>query len=245
MRAGLRRAVASTVSITLVGLLLAGCGRAAQADSDGPADSLEYAYVTHLPERLSEDGTTFQVGASTAPKVLHVYEDMRCPVCGEYEADGAAAVRRLALSGDVRVDYTLASFLDDRLGGSGAKRAANALRAAFDRGKFIEFHDVLFAHQPQEAVDGYTDAFLLRMASQVKGLRGKEFDTAVRTMKYREFVGASQRAYENVGAPGTPTFFVNDTLVPDDLRENMFDRDMVGMVLVALGGPDQGPGPAN
>ncbi|MGD6741027.1 DsbA family protein [Streptomyces sp. BH106] len=135
--------------------------------------------------------------------------------------------------------------LDDRLGGSGAERAANALRAALDRGKFIEFHDVLFAHQPQESVDGYTDAFLLRMASQVKGLRGKEFDSAVRTMKYREFVGASQRAYESVGAPGTPTFFVNDTLVPDDLRENMFDRDMVGMVLVALGGPDQGPGPAN
>ncbi|MEV6057913.1 hypothetical protein [Streptomyces sp. NPDC052107] len=35
-------------------------------------------------------------------------------------------------------------------------------------------------------------AFLLRMASEVMGLHGKEFDAAVRTMKYDVFVSASQ-----------------------------------------------------
>ncbi|MZD07906.1 thioredoxin domain-containing protein [Streptomyces sp. SID5785] len=236
----MRRAVAVAVGLGLSAAVLAGCGRAARADAEGPADPLEYAYMTHLPERLDKDGTTFEVGSPTAEKVVHVYEDMRCPVCGAYEAGGAAAVREEVLSGEVRAEYTLASFLDDRLGGSGSVRAANALRAAFDRGKFIEYHDILFAHQPEESVDGYTDAFLLHMASQVQGLRSKEFDSAVRTMKYRDFVSASQRAYEAAQAPGTPAFVVNGTMLDGDWREYMFDRHMVGLVL-GMPGADHGP----
>ncbi|MEV1020170.1 thioredoxin domain-containing protein [Streptomyces sp. NPDC050264] len=223
------------MSTVLVGILAtAGCGRAAQSGDDngeddhGQRDTAAYTTVGQLPERLAPDGTTVVVGSPTAPTTVRLYEDMRCPVCEEYEVDGGGeALRTLALKGEVRAEYTLASFLDDRVGGSGSKRAANALRAALEQGKFIEFHDVLFSHQPEEVVDGYTDAFLLRMASRVKGLRGEEFDTAVRTMKYRAFVTASETAYEQDKAPGTPTFAVNGDIVPDHLRGAMFDAELL------------------
>ncbi|GAA5016690.1 hypothetical protein GCM10023335_42640 [Streptomyces siamensis] len=55
-------------------------------------------------------------------------------------------------------DDRAASFLDDRVGGSGSKRAVNALRAALEEGKFVEYHEVLYANQPEESVDGCTDA---------------------------------------------------------------------------------------
>ncbi|MET9733814.1 hypothetical protein ABZZ79_25125 [Streptomyces sp. NPDC006458] len=34
------------------------------------------------------------------------------------------------------------------MGGHGSEKAADALRAAPDRGRFVEHHEVLYAHQP-------------------------------------------------------------------------------------------------
>ncbi|WP_405484573.1 DsbA family protein [Streptomyces sp. NBC_00009] len=65
------------------------------------------------------------------------------------------------------------------------------------------------------------------MASQVKGLRGKEFDAEVRTMKYDVFVSASQQAYEQDGLLGTPTFAVNGDVVPDRMRPATFDAKLL------------------
>lgn len=101
-------------------------------------------------------------------------------------------MRKATLARDAVTEYTLGSFLDDRVGGSGSKKAVNALRAALEAGKFAEYHEVLYAHQPEEAVDGFTDAYLLELAGQVDGLRGPAFDSAVKSMKYRAFVTASE-----------------------------------------------------
>ncbi|MFI7383214.1 DsbA family protein [Streptomyces sp. NPDC049813] len=239
MRAAVRRTAMSAASAVLVALFATtGCGRAAQSDDDSDhaaADETAYTAVGQLPERLAPDATTVVVGSPAAGTRVRLYEDMRCPVCEEYEVGGGgAALRTLTLKGEVRAEYTLASFLDDRLGGGGSQRAANALRAALAQGRFIEFHDVLFAHQPEESVDGYTDAFLLRMASRVRGLRGAEFDTAVRTMKYRTFVTASQAAYERDGVRGTPTFAVNGDVVPDHLRGAMFEKELLPVAVRLL-----------
>jgi len=223
-----RRTVALMAGTALVGALMTGCGRAANADTE-PDDVTAAVFKNsgELPERLAADGTTVVVGAPAADTAVHVYEDMRCPVCEEFEKASGQALRGMTVSGEIRTEYTLASFLDDRMGGKGSKKAANALRAALEQGKFLELHDVLFAHQPEESTDGYTDAFLLRMASKVDGLRGKEFDTAVRTMKYRNFVTASQKAYERDKVDGTPGFAVNGTLVSSSLRGFFFDPKLL------------------
>ncbi|MEV5613465.1 thioredoxin domain-containing protein [Streptomyces sp. NPDC052225] len=242
MRAGARRAAVSAVSTVLVGILATGCGRSGPIEDDDKNgarahDAVAYTSAGALPERMAADGTTVVVGSPDADTVVHVYEDMRCPVCQEFEREGGGeALQKLALKGEVRLEYTFASFLSDQrhLGGSGSRKAANALRAAVDQGKFIELHELLFAHQPEEAVDGYTDAFLLRTASQVDGLRGKKFDAAVRTMKYGAFVKASQKAFDDGGAAGTPGFAVNGDLVPDQLWGAMFDAELLPVAVRML-----------
>jgi len=162
-----------------------------------------------------------QVGAGHPEEPYRLPEDPRCPVCEEFESTGAApTVRGATVRGEVRTEYTLASFLDDRLGGSGSEKAVNALRAALDEGKFAEYHDVLYANQPEETEDGFTDARLLELAGRVKGLRTPAFDSAVQTMKYHDFVTASEKAYQRAGGtadprgPGTPTMDINDVRVP-------------------------------
>ncbi|WP_112465380.1 DsbA family protein [Streptomyces triticisoli] len=229
-----RRALAAAAAAVLVGVLTTGCGeRHAEAGDGKPHAPAAYTGVEEIPETLAPDGTTIRVGSPRAKIVVHVYEDLRCPACAEFENQGGEGLREMILSGEVRAEYTLASFLDDR-GGQGSKKAANALRAALDAGRFVEYHEVLFAHQPEATVDGYTDAFLLDRASQVQGLRGTEFDAAVKGMKHRDFVTASEKAYEKSGVPGTPAMKVNGKTVPDHLSGGLFDKDLLPMVIGAM-----------
>ncbi|MFK4104890.1 thioredoxin domain-containing protein [Streptomyces sp. NPDC019531] len=234
--------VAVVLTAALVGAALAGCGQ-----RDLPVETeagttmgavTAYGSLEDVPEKLGADGTTITVGDPKAPVAVHLYEDPRCPVCEEFESTGGGpTVRGATVRREARTEYTLASFLDDRVGGSGSKKAVNALRAALEEGKFAEYHDVLYNNQPEEAVDGFTDSSLLQLAEQVEGLRTPAFESAVRTTKYRSFVTASEKAYEkaggeeNPGGPGTPTADINDVRVPEKYNFLIFDPAALGGLL--------------
>jgi protein-disulfide isomerase len=234
---GKRRVVAVVAAtMTVLALSLAGCGER----------RVPYASLAEVPEKLAADGTTIVVGDQSAPVSVHLYEDPRCSFCEEFETTGGAAGLRAAmLRREAVAEYTLASFLDDRVGGNGSKRAVNALRAALEAGKFAEYHKVLYAHQPEEAVDGFTSAYLLDLAGKVDGLRSPAFDSAVKGMKYRAFVTASQKAYQRAGGtkqpegPGTPTAVINDVRLPPQFTALIYDGDaFAGLLTVIRDEPD-------
>ncbi|MGV9255619.1 DsbA family protein [Streptomyces sp. NPDC003697] len=213
-------------------LMVVGCGQ--RHARYGP----DFASAEELPEKLGADGTTITVGDPDAPVTVHLHEDPRCPYCEEFEtAGGGPRLREAMLDRRARAEYTLASFLDERVGGTGSKKAVNALRAALEEGKFVEYHEVLYANQPEESTDGYTDAYLLQLAGKVKGLRGPEFDAAVRSMKYRGFVTDSQKAYEKAGGarepegPGTPTALINGKRIPLQYNGLLLDSDAFAELL--------------
>ncbi|MGV4989063.1 DsbA family protein [Streptomyces sp. NRAIS4] len=239
------RGFAAAVAVAVVGASAAGCGsRDPSAEAKNGRSSATakaapaYSGLSQAPEWLGNDGTTITVGDPAAPVTVHLYEDPRCPVCKEFETTGGAPrLRGAVIRREARTQYTLASFLDGRLGGSGSRKAVNALRAALAKGKFAEYHDVLYAHQPAESVDGFTDRRLLELAARVPGLRGPDFDSAVKTMKYRSFVTRSEQAYEDAGGakdpkgPGTPTAEINDVRVPAEYNGVLFDGDVFAGLL--------------
>nr|WP_316726164.1 thioredoxin domain-containing protein [Streptomyces sp. 11x1] len=225
----------TAVVVVVLGLLLGGCGERATSVERKPA----YESLGELPEELDADGTTIRVGDPHAPVTLRLYEDPRCPYCEEYEQTGGGpAARDRTLRRTVVTEYTLASFLDDRVGGSGSKKAVNALRAALEEGKFAEYHAVLYENQPEEIVDGFTDAYLLELASEVEGLRVPAFDSAVKTMKYRDFVTRSEKAYEQAGSdprgPGTPTAVINGNRVSEEYSGILYDEVAFDRLLGAV-----------
>ncbi|MFG2135103.1 DsbA family protein [Streptomyces sp. NPDC048751] len=217
-------------TMAVLGLSLAGCGQ-----RSGVPEA--YDTLAEVPERLAPNGTTIVVGDRDAEMTVHLYEDMRCPFCEEFETTGGGPeLQKAVMRRDVKAEYTLASFLDDKLGGSGSKKAANALRAALDAGKFAEYHEVLYANQPEEVVDGFTDARLLELADQVDGLRTPAFESAVKTMKHRPFVTAAEHAYEVAGTearkgPGTPTAVINDIRVPEEIGGVLYDPTLFADLL--------------
>ncbi|GAA3122741.1 DsbA family protein [Streptomyces rectiviolaceus] len=235
---GLAAATVAAIAVVMV----TGCAPKTQSkDEDdkgaGRSRPAPYAGVGELPEELAADGTTIVVGDPAAATTVRLYEDPRCPVVEEFEATGAPALREMTLRREAKTEYTLASFRDDRMGGDGSKRAVNALRAALEAGKFTEYHTVLFENMTEsELAGGYTTASLLKLAGEVEGLRGKPFDSAVATMKYKDFVTASEKTYEAAGGddprgPGTPTVAVNGTQVTGDLYGSLFDKESFDLLL--------------
>ncbi|NEA42890.1 thioredoxin domain-containing protein [Streptomyces sp. SID11385] len=233
----------TVLSVCCAALVLLGATACESEDGGGdgakgsPSATATHAARVPVPEKLDADGTTIHVGRPGAASAMHLYEDPRCPVCKDFEdSDGADVLRASTAAGDVRTDYTLASFLDDGLGGGGSKRAVNALRAALEEGHFAAYHDVLYANQPEERTDGFTTARLLALARKVEGLRGPAFDKAVRTMRYADFVTASEKAMERDGIQGTPGFVLDGRLIASGTSEKVTSGTGMALTLGSAGG---------
>ncbi|UFQ16524.1 MULTISPECIES: DsbA family protein [Streptomyces] len=179
--------------------------------SDAPEAKAPPAAAGRLAQvPASVKGGVITVGDPKAAHTVKVYEDSRCPFCKKFEEGGARALVGPVADGEVRIEYTIASFLDNNLGGSGSVNAANALRASVEAGRFPQFHAAVFANQPEEeSDDAYTPAFLLKIADKVDGLRGAAFDKAVTNGTYKKWVGEAMKAFTDDGIQGTPTVFID------------------------------------
>ncbi|MDH6124751.1 thioredoxin domain-containing protein [Kitasatospora sp. GP82] len=215
--AAVRRRV--VVGASIVGVLaLAGATTLAISTADngsgtGSSDSAKTLSVSTAlvtpANTAGQNGTVVVYGKADAPHTLQVYEDFRCPICKHFEGSAGPAVQQLADSGTYKIEYHLAAFLDDNLGGQGSKNALAAVGAALDEGgvaKFKQLHDVLYANQPDERVDGFGNVNrILDLASQVPGLKTDAFTKAVTEGTYRPWASKVATAFNSSGVTGTPT----------------------------------------
>ncbi|MEE1811993.1 DsbA family protein [Streptomyces sp. BE133] len=157
-----------------------------------------------------KDSLAIQVGADDAPSTLTIWEDFRCPVCAQFENAFRDTIHQLESTGQIKVEYRLATIIDGNLGGSGSLRAANAAACAQDVGKFSAYHDVLYRNQPQESVDAFADnAKLIKLAGKVPGLDTAAFRSCVEDGKHDSWVRKSNTAFLKGGFEGTPTALLN------------------------------------
>ncbi|GAA3037259.1 DsbA family protein [Kitasatospora sp. NPDC057738] len=154
------------------------------------------------------DGTVVTYGKADAPHTLDVYEDFRCPFCEQLETTTGTAIQQLADDGTYKVQYHLATFLDNNLGGKGSRTALAAAGAALNEGvdKFKAFHDVLYANQPDERSDAFGDVnHVLDLAGQVPGLKTDAFVKAVQDGTYAPWAAKVNEEFNKSDVTGTPT----------------------------------------
>lgn len=216
------RVATAVAAAALIGVAASACGpddssgsggsdgKDKGSSSGGAAEkpSASAAALAGVPAAVK--GGVITVGDPKAKHTVKVYEDPRCPFCKKFEDGGAQALVKPVVDGKVKVEYTIASFLDKNLGGSGSVNAANALRASVDAGKFAQYHAEVFAAQPaEETEDAYTPEFLLKIADKVDGLRGGAFDKAVKNGAHKKWVGEAMKAFTDDGVKGTPTVYID------------------------------------
>jgi protein-disulfide isomerase len=209
-----RRRVVVGVSAAVLVALAGGATLAIRtAGGSEPATSSDAKAASSGPvvvpaNATGPDGTVVVYGKPDAGHTLAVYEDFRCPVCKKFETANGATVQQLADAGTYRIEYHLAAFLDDNLGGKGSITALAAEGAALNQSvdAFKKFHDVLYANQPDERTDGFGDVNrILDLAGQVPGLKTDAFTAAVTNGTYLPWAKKVAAAFNSSGVTGTPT----------------------------------------
>jgi protein-disulfide isomerase len=196
----LRHRVLSAIAIAAFGLAATACGERAG-----------YAKPADIPESLSSDGSSIVVGNPAARTKVRLYLDPRCSSCAEFATTGAwPELRGMAQRGKGTVQYTFVAS-----SGTASQKVVNALRAALEEGKFVEYYEALYTDPPKEPAAGITDTYLLTLASHVEGLRGERFDAAVRTMKYQSFVDAAGDPATRSVLADKPTIEINGVPLPE------------------------------
>ncbi|MEO3763644.1 thioredoxin domain-containing protein [Streptomyces sp. B8F3] len=159
---------------------------------------------------VGKDRLALPAGKAAAPADLTVYEDFRCPACGQFEHTFSKTINDLEDAGKLRTEYRLVKLIDGNFGGTGSLNAANAAACAQDAGEFVPYHDVLFRNQPPENDDAFADKGHLKdLAGKVDGLSSKRFDSCVDDGRFDGWVDASDDAFGKSGHNSTPTVLLD------------------------------------
>jgi protein-disulfide isomerase len=135
--------------------------------------------------------------------VVDIYEDFQCPICQQFEGLNGKYISSLVTEKKATVKFHILSFI-----GPESVRAANASACANDEGKFVDFHNALYANQPTSENSGtWTSDRLIAIAGAV-GIKSDSFNTCVKDMKYEGWVGKVAEAGSKAGVNSTPTVFV-------------------------------------
>jgi protein-disulfide isomerase len=135
--------------------------------------------------------------------VVDIYEDFQCPICQQFEGLNGKYISSLVTEKKATVKFHILSFI-----GPESVRAANASACANDEGKFVDFHNALYANQPTTENSGtWTSDRLIAIAGAV-GIKSDSFNSCVKDMKYEGWVGKVAEAGSKAGVNSTPTVFV-------------------------------------
>jgi protein-disulfide isomerase len=102
------------------------------------------------------------------------------------------------------VHYHILSFLGDE-----SVRAANASACAADEGKFMQFHNGLYANQPQAENSGEWSNDRLIAIGATAGISSDAFKNCVNDLGYEGWVAKSAEAASKANINATPTVLVN------------------------------------
>ncbi|MGW1588959.1 DsbA family protein [Streptomyces sp. NPDC002386] len=222
-----RRTLIVGASVVCVLGLAAVIGVVAAKSGKGGKSSTASGPVVVPSGAKGQDSLAIPVGKDGARSTLTVWEDFRCPACMSFETRYRRTLHELTDAGKLRVEYHLVRLIDGNLRGTGSLRAANAAACAQDAGKFRDYHDVLYANQPQETDDAFgNNAKLIQLAGKVKGLDTPAFRKCVNNGTHDGWVNKAHKAFEAGGYGSTPTvlldgknIYQDQTMTPEKLKQ--------------------------
>jgi len=150
-------------------------------------------------------GVPYGSASDDAP-VLEVWEDFQCPACGALEQTNGEGIAEVAETGVARLIWRPTGFLDRNLGNDASNRAIGAWGCAIDEGFTREFHDAVYANQPQEEGDGWPNSDFIAIGEEI-GMTGESLDNftaCVNDGTYRVWAANSTQEFYDGGIAGTP-----------------------------------------
>lgn len=199
--------LAVVVGIIAIGVLNSGSkSDTAAPDANSP-----------LPTGVTADNQYgWQVNTAANKPNVEIYEDFQCPACANLEQQYGTMIQELAAANDIQLTYRPMTFLDLNLRTDHSVRAAGAFGCAINAGVGEQYHNLLFANQPANEGDGWTDEQLKQFGADA-GLTGQaqtDFDQCVTDGTYKGWAQLSNEAAFARGVSGTPTIYINGKEMP-------------------------------
>jgi protein-disulfide isomerase len=205
-------AVVLGVGLIAMAVILPGIQKA-QAANALATNAAQTPVVQVTPRVITAQVNGTSLGDPNAPVKVDVYEDFRCSACMYYtQKYEPTVIQNYVDTGKVYYTYHSFIVIDGGDGTDASYRSANAAMCASEQGLFWEYHDTLFANQVTESATLYTDARLITMAENI-GLDMTKFNQCYQAKKYASTVKNDISEGQTLGVNGTPSIFVNGTLV--------------------------------
>ena len=164
------------------------------------------------------DGAVLK-GAADAPVTIVEFSDFHCPFCKRV----VPTLKEIEARYPGKVRLAFRDYPIDQLH-PGARKAHEAARCARDQGKFWEFHDAVFAGEPDSSPQR------LKAYAQQVGLDVGKFDACVSRGNHTDAVQKDVDEAKRLGVDGTPAFFINGQLLsgaqPLDAFVRVIDREL-------------------
>jgi protein-disulfide isomerase len=154
-----------------------------------------------LPRKIALDKASPRRGAKDAKVVIVEFADFQCPFCGR----AAATMNELLAA--YPDDVALVWMNEPMPYHPEALTSAKAAMAAHRQGKFWEMHDLIFANRSAMSAEAYE-----RWAA-LNGLDLARWRTDMSSARIAADIRSDQKEAEQVGATGTPAFFLNGIAV--------------------------------
>ena len=173
----------------------------------------EATVVVSLPrERKTVAPLGYALGPETAQVTIVEFSDFQCPYCSKVVPTIKEIAARYPEQVRIVFRHLPLSFHDN------ARIAAYGSICAGNQDRFWEYHDLLFANQRalgREQLSGYAATLALDM---------EKFETCMSAPETEALVAKDLKDAEQLGASGTPAFFVNGIFLSGAQPIEAFDE---------------------
>jgi protein-disulfide isomerase len=177
-----------------------------------------------------ELGDAQTIGPDTALVTIVTFSDFQCPFCARVSPTITALRKEYGADLRYAFKHNALAFHKE------AKPAAIAAEAAGEQGKFWEMHDKLFENQRALTRENFSGW------ARELGLDVKRFERDLDSTTLADRVDKHQRQANDLGARGTPAFFVNGRFLSgaqpiESFRKLVDEEKTKAAALVAAGTP--------
>jgi protein-disulfide isomerase len=152
---------------------------------------------------LLSDNTSPILGSKDATITMVEFGDYQCFYCNQfYHATEPDIVKNYVNTGKVKL-----VFKDLTIIGQDSINAAHATHCAQEKGKFWEYHDMLYNNWAGENTGWASSKNLLAFATKVN-ITASDFNACMADARYISIVKGSVSDAHTLGLTGTPDFFI-------------------------------------
>lgn len=205
------------VAVFFIGILVDKVSYLSKNQGNSQNNQQAGAQIPNQQPNAPQPGQKVNVGVGKLPpngnpnakvKIIE-FADLRCPYCDIFFKQTEPQI----ISDYVKTGKAVIYFRNFAFLGQPSVVAANSAECANEQGKFWEMYNYLYTNQPSESDTSMFTTDKLTQVAGTLGMNTNQFQSCLSANKYDKNVSQDLADGQKAGVNGTPTFFINGTMI--------------------------------